>query len=74
MRWVSLAGTAILAIWWIWLMLLAYRVVGKPRGQDPKYDASIEYWSGTFKVMGVLAIIVLVLQVLVLLVDLLGSA
>jgi hypothetical protein len=55
-------------------MLLAYRVVGKPRGQDPKYDASIEYWSGTFKVMGVLAIIVLVLQVLVLLVDLLGSA
>jgi hypothetical protein len=28
----------------------------------PKYDASIEYWRGTFKVMGVLGIILFALQ------------
>ena len=59
MRWISLAGTAALSIWWL---LLAYRVVGKRPGQDPKYDASIEYWRGTFKVMGVLGIILFALQ------------
>jgi hypothetical protein len=66
MRWISLAGTAALSIWWL---LLAYRVVGKRPGQDPKYDASIEYWRGTFKVMGVLGIIVFALQFVLILVD-----
>ena len=42
MRWISLAGTLVFVLWSIWLLLLAYRVVGKPPGQDPKYDASIE--------------------------------
>jgi hypothetical protein len=69
MRWISLVGTAVIVLVSIWWLLLAYRVVGKPPGQDPKYDASIEYWGGTFKVMGVLGIIVLILQVVVLLLD-----
>ena len=64
MRYLSLVGTAFLAGWTIWLLLLAYRVVGKPRGQDPKYDASVEYWSGTFKVTRALGIVVLVLELL----------
>jgi hypothetical protein len=64
-----LAGTAFIVLYSIWLLLLAYRVVGKPRGQDPKYDASIEYWSGSFKVIGILGIFVLVLEVLTLLVE-----
>ena len=69
MRWLSLAGTAFLVLFSIWLLLLAYRVVGKPPGQDPKYDASMEYWAGTFKVMGVLGIIVLVLEIAAILVE-----
>lgn len=69
MRWVSLAGTSIIALWSIWLLLLAYRVVGKHRGQDPKYDASIEYWSGTIKIVGILGIIVFILEVLNLVVE-----
>jgi hypothetical protein len=71
MRWISLAGNVFIVLWSIWLLLVAYRLVGKPRGQDPKYDASIEYWSGTFKVIGVLGIIALILQALSVLVDLL---
>jgi len=69
MRWISLTGTAVIVLASIWWLLLAYRVVGKPPGQDPKYDASIEYWRGTFKVMGVLGIIVLILQVVVFLME-----
>ena len=71
MRWVFLVGTAAIVLESLWLLLLAYRVVGKPRGQDPKYDSWVEYWAGTFKVVGVIGIIVLVLQVAVLLLDLL---
>jgi hypothetical protein len=48
------------------LLLLAYRTVGKPAGQDPRYDAAIAYWSGTFKVVGVLGIVSVVLQVIAL--------
>jgi len=63
MRWISLAGTVFIGLWSVWLLLTAYRVVGKPPGQDPKYDASIEYWSGTFTVIGVMGLIAVVLQV-----------
>jgi hypothetical protein len=49
-------------LWSLWLLLLAYRIVGKPVGQDPKYDASIEFWSGTFKVMGVIGLLVIALE------------
>ena len=67
MRWLSLIGligTVLVAVCSIWLLLLAYRIVGRPAGQDPRYDASIEYWSGTFKVAGVLGILAVVLQVI----------
>jgi hypothetical protein len=69
MRWFSLAGTAFICLWSLWLLLLAYGVVGKPRGQDPKYNASIQYWSPTFKALGVLGIIVIILEVLDLVVE-----
>ena len=69
MQWLALGGTAFLVLSAIWLLLLAYRVVGKPPGKDPKYAAVVEYWAGTFKVYGVLGVIVLLLQVVVLLVE-----
>ena len=69
MRWISLAGTAVIVLVSIWWLLVAYRLVGKRPGKDPKFDASIEYWGGTFKVMGVLGIIVLALQLVLILVD-----
>jgi hypothetical protein len=28
-----------------------------PAGQDPRYDAAITYWSGTFKVVGILSVV-----------------
>jgi hypothetical protein len=67
-------------MWWltlteavigVWFLLLAYRVVGKRPGQDPKYDDWIEFYAGSFKVMGMLGIIASVLQVVGLLVGLL---
>ncbi len=64
MRWLSLIGTIctiVCCLWWLWLMLLTYRIVGPPAGQDPRYDTSIAYWSGTYKVLGVLSILVIVL-------------
>jgi hypothetical protein len=69
MRWLSVAGTAVLGLCGIWLLLLAYRVVGKPRGQNAGYDASADYWSGTFKVIGVLSILVNLLEVAVFILD-----
>ncbi len=69
MRWLSLAATAVLACVSTWLLLAAYRVVGEPRGQDRKYDAALEYWSGTFKVVGVLGIIELTCEVVVFLLE-----
>jgi hypothetical protein len=69
MRWISFLGSVVILIWAIWLLLLAYRVVGKAPGQDPKYDAAMEYWSGTFKVMGILAFIALALEVAGFIVD-----
>jgi hypothetical protein len=65
MWWLSVISsifTIAIGLWSFWLMLLAYRIVGKPAGQDPTYDASIAYWSGTYKVLGVLGILVVVLE------------
>jgi len=67
MRWLSLIGTIgvfVSCLWSVWLMLLAYRIVGKPAGQDPRYDTWITYWSGTFKFLGVLGILLIVLEVI----------
>lgn len=69
MRWISGIGTVVIALVSIWWLLLAYRVVGKPPSQDPKYDASIEYLRGSFKIIGVLGIIVVIVQVVVLLME-----
>jgi hypothetical protein len=44
MWWLSFVGKIcglFIYLWSVWLLLLAYRIVGKPAGQDPKYDASI---------------------------------
>jgi hypothetical protein len=59
---ISLIFTIAMGLWCTWLMLLAYRIVGKPAGQDPKYDEAIRYWSGTYKVLGVLGILLVVLE------------
>jgi hypothetical protein len=64
MRWLGFAGSLVIAAYSIWLLLLAYRVVGKPRGQDPKYDSSIEYWSGTFKILGFLGIVGIIAELI----------
>ncbi len=62
MRWLNILGMVVTGSYGVWLLLLAYRVVGKPRGQDANYDASIDYWSGTFKVIGFLAILAIFLE------------
>jgi hypothetical protein len=64
MRLLFLIGTVVTGLIAFWFLLLAYRVVGKPAGQDARYDAAIAYWSGTFKVVGVLGILSVVFQVL----------
>ena len=69
MRWLSLAGAVFIGLWSVWLLLLAYRIVGKPAGQDAKYDAAMEYWSGTFKVMGVIGLLAVALAVAALVVE-----
>jgi hypothetical protein len=54
----------LLSLWWV---LTAYRVVGKPPGQDPKYDAKMAYAGGSFKVLGVIGILLEVGYIVVLL-------
>jgi hypothetical protein len=63
---IGLMGTVVAGLWCVWLLLLAYRIVGKPAGQDPRYDAEIVYWSRTFKVVGMLGILSVVFQVVAL--------
>jgi len=69
MHWLSLAGTIFIGLWSVWLLLLAYRVLGKPIGQDLKYDASLEYWSGTFKAVGVIGLLAVALEVAALIIE-----
>ena len=69
MRWSSLSGIILSGVWSAWWFLLAFRVVGKRPGQDPKFDAWMEHWSGTFKVMGVIGIIGMVLEAVTIIVD-----
>jgi hypothetical protein len=45
-------GDLLLAGYGVWLLLAAYRVVGKPPGADEKYDAFHRHWVGTWKVLG----------------------
>ena len=52
MRWVRLGLDLSLACYGVWLLLTAYRVVGKPPGADEKYDAWHRQWAGTLKLLG----------------------
>ena len=36
----------------VWLLLIAYRLVGKPPGADEKYDAWHRQHAGTLKIIG----------------------
>jgi hypothetical protein len=67
MRWlfpIGLTGAGVAGLSCAWLLLLAYPIVGKPDGQDPRFDAAIEYWSGPSKAVGVLGILSVIFQVI----------
>ena len=57
MNWIELVGNVGTALFSVWLLLLGFRVLGKRPGQDAEYDRSLEFWSGTLKVMGVLGLV-----------------
>jgi hypothetical protein len=59
----SLLGSVVVTVG---VYLLAYRKIGKRPGQDPEFDKWMTFMSSTFKLMGVLGIIVIVCQVVVL--------
>jgi hypothetical protein len=52
MCWVRLGLDLSLACYGVWLLLTAYRVVGKPSGVDEKYDAWHRQWAGSLKFLG----------------------
>ena len=53
MRWWFLLGADLLLTGYaVWLLLTAYRVVGKPAGADEKYDAWHRQQAGTLKLLG----------------------
>jgi hypothetical protein len=53
MRWWFLLGADLfLTVYGVWLLLTAYRVVGKLAGADEKYDARHRQWAGTLKLLG----------------------
>ena len=45
--WFLLGADLLLTGYAVWLLLTAYRVVGKPAGADEKYDAWHRQWAGT---------------------------
>jgi hypothetical protein len=67
--WIHLAALVFFALQSTLLFLIAYRVVGKPRGQDPKYDTEMDYWSGSLKVLAVIGIIAVFFELLSLLIE-----
>jgi hypothetical protein len=58
MRWFTLATDLLLAAFGVWILLTAYRVVGKPPGTDEKHDARHRQWGPTRKVIGWLVVVV----------------
>jgi hypothetical protein len=50
--WLLLGSNIILAGYRAWLLLIAYRVIGKPPGADEKYDAWHRQWDGSLKFLG----------------------
>ena len=50
--WFLLGADLLLTGYAVWLLLTAYRVVGRPAGADEKYDAWHRQWAGTYKLLG----------------------
>ncbi|MBV9124642.1 MAG: hypothetical protein JO112_14895 [Planctomycetes bacterium] len=64
MYWLSWLLAAFLGLLGLWHLLLAYRILGKPPGQDPNYDAYMKTRSRRFKVLGLGWFLLCLLQVL----------
>jgi hypothetical protein len=47
-----LVADVLLACFGLWLLLTAYRVIGKVPGTDEKYDAAMARQGGTYKIIG----------------------
>jgi hypothetical protein len=50
--WFLLGAELLLTVYAVWLLLTAYRVVGKPAGADEEYDAWHRQRAGTYKLLG----------------------
>jgi hypothetical protein len=57
MAWVGYIGAAFLIVFGGLSLLHAFRVIGKPRGADEKYDAAMARFAPTQKVMGGVAVV-----------------
>jgi hypothetical protein len=58
-RFLSVLVDLVLMAYAVYCLLVAYRRIGKPEGADPKYDAWFKQWSGTYKVLGWLGVVVM---------------
>jgi hypothetical protein len=52
MTWVYLAGDLLIGGMGVSLLLMAYRVIGKPIGADEQYDAGMARQAPTYKILG----------------------
>ena len=52
MRWMGLGADVLLAVFGVWLLLTAYRVIGQRPGADDKYDAAMARQAGAYKIIG----------------------
>jgi hypothetical protein len=50
--WFLLGADLLLTVYAVWLLLTAYRVVGKPAGADEEYDAWHRQRADTYKLLG----------------------
>ena len=63
--WFLLGADLLLTGYAVWLLLTAYRVVGKPAGADEKYDAWHRQWAGTWKLLGWVGVVLMGLNLVV---------
>jgi hypothetical protein len=63
--WFGLTTDLLLIVYAVWLLLIAYRVVGKPLGADERYDAWHRHWAGTHKVLGWMGVVLLGLKLVI---------
>jgi hypothetical protein len=52
MRWVSLGVDGLLVCFGVLMLLYAYRLIGKPPGADPTYDAAMGRQAWLYKLGG----------------------